>query len=298
MLWTLKGCITASTPWHAHGVFELILCLGGAGRLAIDGREIEFRPRRALVIAPDVRHRFRLRPGEAAELHVACLTSSDLEANLSPPTAAALSTLPAIGVAHADADAATTGVWETSALIPGLPGECDAAGLRMVWSAIGLLLTWLCSGVDGFSDPGNDLRRARFQPIRRWVDTHLDGDIRLDDLAARFGVSRSQITREFRRHTGFSVIEYCNIRRVENSAQRLADGDGSVAEVARASGFANLSHFHHQFKSIYGLTPAAFRRMAAGAGSGAGSAATALRPSTPPHPSNPVFSEAPLTKAD
>ena len=40
----------------------------------------------------------------------------------------------------------------------------------------------------------------------------------------------------------------------------------TVTRVALDSGFANLSHFHRQFKAIYGLTPAAFRRQIAGVG--------------------------------
>ena len=48
--------------------------------------------------------------------------------------------------------------------------------------------------------------------------------------------------------------------RLRRAAGLLASGDLSVAEAAFAAGFANLSHFHRQFKSAYGLTPAAFRR--------------------------------------
>ena len=83
-------------------------------------------------------------------------------------------------------------------------------------------------------------------------------------MGTQFGLSRSVLTREFRRHTGKSFIDYCNGRRIEKAAAILAAGKESVTQAALESGFANLSHFHRQIKAMYGLTPAAFRRQILG----------------------------------
>lgn len=260
MLWTLDTRIDAPGEWHTHAVFELVLCRADVGCLALDRDEIALRRGRAILLAPHVRHRYDVPAGKVAEVKVVCLTPADIAAFLSPATVAAIDAVRARGSVHADATGACTRVIDTAVLIePGL-GTLNGASLRLAWGAIGLLLAWLCEPLQGAAP--NHARDARFEPVREWIDAHLDDPVSLDALAARFGMSRSLLSRGFRGHTGQSVVEYATTRRLERSARRLAGSDHAVAEIARDSGFGNLSHFHRQFKAFYGLTPAAFRRLA------------------------------------
>lgn len=268
MLWAANATIDESTPWHTHGIFELILCRSSGGKLQLEDREIAFLGERTILITPNVRHCYVLRGGEATDLKVVCLTPPDMAVFLSPATIAGLRAAKTAGVTYLDASGASFSTLDISALIPDGYGLQSSGELRLAWSAIGLLLARICQSIDEPLDGTSQRRRARFQEVRAWIDSHLDSEIDLDTLASIFGVSRSLLSREFRRYSGQSVVEYFNFRRVERSAQRLADGLGTVAEIARASGFRNLSHFHHQFKAVYGLTPAAFRRIATSTESG------------------------------
>ncbi|MFT4174363.1 MAG: AraC family transcriptional regulator, partial [Rhodocyclaceae bacterium] len=99
--------------------------------------------------------------------------------------------------------------------------------------------------------------------LQAWLGARLTDAVSLDEAAAHVGLSRSLLTREFRRHTGHSIVAWCNLQRIERAATRLAASDEAITDVALACGFANLSHFHHLFKAHYGLAPAAFRRMVA-----------------------------------
>ena len=104
---------------------------------------------------------------------------------------------------------------------------------------------------------------SRVSPRRlcEWLLNHLPEEINLDDIASTFALSRSLLTRSFRRHTGTSIVEYLNTRRLERAAVLLTSAaDESIARAAMDCGFSNLSHFHRCFKSAYGLTPAEFRR--------------------------------------
>lgn len=261
MLWTLATRLLESSEWHTHAVFELVLCGSTAGAIELDEGEIALKNGRAILLAPGLRHRFRLAPGEHCDVKVVCLTAPDLTNFLSPSLCAALDAMRATGFVHADASGRATRVIDTAVLIePGI-GTQRGASLRLAWGAIGLLLAWLCQRERKPADGTDD----RFEQLRSWLDENLDGELHLDALAARFGMSRSLLSRGFRRHTGQSVVEYCNARRLERSARMLAASDDGVAQIARAAGYPNLSHFHRQFKAFYGLTPAAFRRLAGGA---------------------------------
>jgi AraC-like DNA-binding protein len=44
----------------------------------------------------------------------------------------------------------------------------------------------------------------------------------------------------------------------------LRESDRTIADIAFASGFNNLSNFNRQFRRTYGLPPTDYRRSAAG----------------------------------
>lgn len=261
MLWALSRNVTESDVWHTHEVFELILCRTDGGRLQLAHQEVPFVANRAILVAPGANHRYHLAANEIADLKLLCLTPSDTATFLSPAIGAALQSVKHSGSAYADLGAASLRLGDLEHLIPDSFGGLDPAMQRLAWGAIALLVAAVCSDSKQMAERGVHRNRRRFEQIRDWIDTHLDEDLGLDSLAARFGISRALLSREFRRHAGQSVVEYSNFRRVEQSAQRLAMGCCTVAEAARACGFPNLSHYHRQFKSFYGLTPAAFQRM-------------------------------------
>jgi len=78
--------------------------------------------------------------------------------------------------------------------------------------------------------------------------------------AARFvGLSRRQFTDLFRKVTGQSWGRYILTLRLRHAAGLLTETGRSVSVVAFESGFQDLSHFHHCFKSAYGCSPLMYR---------------------------------------
>ncbi|MBK1681263.1 AraC family transcriptional regulator [Rhodocyclus tenuis] len=270
MLWSLSASTNATNSLHAHDLFEFICCQGGSGTLHFAGQQIDFRRGRTILIAPGVAHHYAFEPGEEADLKLICMNGEDVATYLSPAHAAFLAGTSDAGVTFADhadhADPADDagGLQALLALIPDGFGLSDVRQLRVVWGAINLLLALHGKAHEIPADPALHRYRDRIDEVCRWLDAHLAEALKIDEVASRFGFSRSLLTREFRRHTGKSLVDYCNTRRVETAAIRLASSHDSITGVALASGFANLSHFHRQFKDNYGLTPAAFRRKISG----------------------------------
>ena len=95
--------------------------------------------------------------------------------------------------------------------------------------------------------------------IERYSD---DPDLGAAKLAARFHCSERYVHRLFAT-TGRSVGEHLNERRIAACARRLLDQNSShrtVAEIAFAAGFRDISHFNRLFKRCHGLAPREFRR--------------------------------------
>ncbi|HEY6965541.1 MAG TPA: AraC family transcriptional regulator, partial [Erythrobacter sp.] len=108
-------------------------------------------------------------------------------------------------------------------------------------------------------------RRAGLQPrhlaaIDHFIDSHIEGTLRIDDLAGLAGLSRFHFLRCFKRATGSSPLQSILARRVEHAASLLAAHEASIAEVAYAAGFSSQSHLNATFKRHVGMTPGAYRR--------------------------------------
>ncbi len=94
----------------------------------------------------------------------------------------------------------------------------------------------------------------------RYIRRHYSQPITLDDAAAAAGLSRYYFTREFRRVTGQSFVQYLNALRCEKAIPLLHSGH-SVTEVCYACGFRDLAYFSRTFSKITGQAPSSLRRM-------------------------------------
>lgn len=98
------------------------------------------------------------------------------------------------------------------------------------------------------------------------IDRHSDDpELGAATLAARFRCSERYVHRLFAT-TGRSVGEHVNARRIAACTRKLLDRNSthkSIAEIALAAGFRDISHFNHLFKRCNGLAPREFRRAAA-----------------------------------
>jgi AraC family transcriptional regulator, positive regulator of tynA and feaB len=96
-----------------------------------------------------------------------------------------------------------------------------------------------------------------------YVDRHSDNpDLGAATLAAKFNCSPRYVHRLFA-GTGRSVGEHINEKRILVCTRNLLDRTGrrrTIAEIAFAAGFGDISHFNRLFKRSNGATPREFRR--------------------------------------
>lgn len=110
------------------------------------------------------------------------------------------------------------------------------------------------------SDGASDLVEQVLQRI--YVRT--DAEVRLSDLAADVNMSASTLSRYFTRATGQTIRDTVRQLRLVRARQLLAGTDHSVAWIADASGYKNLSNFNRQFLRDIGMTPREYRRSIVG----------------------------------
>lgn len=81
----------------------------------------------------------------------------------------------------------------------------------------------------------------------------------IEELIQRFGVSRSQFFRLFRKQTGHSPYGYHLQLSIRRAQQLLRDSDLTVQQISAALGFRSPFHFSRLFKRKTGVAPREFR---------------------------------------
>lgn len=92
------------------------------------------------------------------------------------------------------------------------------------------------------------------------------GPVRLEQVAATVGASLAHLQRSFRAAYGVSMVAYVQGLRLRRAQAMLLEGDAPVEAVAAAVGIASASYFTRLFTRQIGVSPAAYRRHAAGSG--------------------------------
>lgn len=130
-----------------------------------------------------------------------------------------------------------------------------AAALRQSLSALATLVNAQLG-----SRSAADRVIASVETLRRgWHQSH-----RLEELATAAGVSVTHYSAIFRRHTGFSPIDFLIRQRVQHACRLLDTTELSIAEVAERSGYADPYYFTRCFRRVMGCAPRAYRKIPKG----------------------------------
>jgi len=104
------------------------------------------------------------------------------------------------------------------------------------------------------------LPAVRLKRVLAYIDTHLDENITLAELARNVNLSVYYFATLFRRSTGLSPHRYILHRRVIRARELLRNTNLSVLDVSLDLGFQHQNNFARAFRRVTGMTPTYFRR--------------------------------------
>ena len=79
-------------------------------------------------------------------------------------------------------------------------------------------------------------------------------------IYASYPLSQSTLITQFKRYTGYTIVQYRHIKRMEYAAHMLTVYKCSVTEVAAMIGISSLSYFSKKFKEHFGILPSEYYR--------------------------------------
>lgn len=97
--------------------------------------------------------------------------------------------------------------------------------------------------------------------IREFLDENLYTEHSIVDICNQFHITREKLQRGFRELVQSTFHAYIIHQRIEHAAVRLLESDDSIKAIALDSGYKKQRSFNKTFKSIYHLTPAAYRKL-------------------------------------
>jgi AraC family transcriptional regulator len=102
------------------------------------------------------------------------------------------------------------------------------------------------------------LTQQQWRQIANFMDTNLDQNLSLTELAAIVRLSPYHFAHLFKKTTNTSPHQYLVRCRIERAKQLMGMGNLSLATIAQAVGFASQGHFTYHFKRLVGVTPKVF----------------------------------------
>jgi AraC-like DNA-binding protein len=101
---------------------------------------------------------------------------------------------------------------------------------------------------------------ARVNKARLILDECFAEQIEMSALAATVALSEFHFYRTFKQAYGISPHQYQLRRRLEDSKNKLERGEGSVSDIALATGFADVQSFSKSFRKMFLVPPGNFKK--------------------------------------
>ena len=111
------------------------------------------------------------------------------------------------------------------------------------------------------ASPAGQVALPRFhaEEALRFVREHCTDELTLAGVASRYGMNPSYFSRMFHARTGISLVDCINSARLQKSCQLLKRSEASIADIALAVGYNNLSYFNRIFRRAMGMGPRQYR---------------------------------------
>lgn len=106
----------------------------------------------------------------------------------------------------------------------------------------------------------NKNEKTIIDTIKEFLNQNLHKRLTLNEIASEFNYSISHIHYKFRIKTGYAILDFFNLKKIQKACELLNYTDKSIKEISFAVGFENPFYFSRLFKKYMGKSPRNYRR--------------------------------------
>lgn len=254
-LFHLRGAMEESVDWHYHTFHKIIEFLGGESGYGVEGKQYLLQPGDLVLVPQGCIHRPEAEPNAPYERRILYLSPEFLRRAGGSCDLAACFDRAREEFRFVVHPADGTGGAQLAALEAAEREE--AFGRELL--AQSLLFQFLIGLNRAMA--GNTLQYAKpaaydrkIESILRYLSEHLTEPVSIDDLAARFFVSKYHMMRQFRAQTGYTIHGYLTGKRLMFARAMIAAGT-PVLQASEESGFGDYSAFLRAYRKQFGAAP-------------------------------------------
>lgn len=110
------------------------------------------------------------------------------------------------------------------------------------------------------ADNETEVYESKISEIIQYINNHYTENFTLYDLAKKYYIGYSHLSRQFKTITGTHFNNYVNILRIQKSSFLLVTTDYSIEKISSMLGYKKRSHFTKIFEQSQKISPSQFRK--------------------------------------
>lgn len=251
-------------PWHFHPEWELTTITRGRGMRYVGDSIERFDDGDLVLLGPNLPHYWWTDAGDRHGAHsVVIQFENDAPAGRLFELFQASEIQGLLALAGRGVKFSGAVVKRTSELLEKMGKLSEWRRLGLLIEVFGLLAEHLPQGralASASYAPVLDERDGRrLRAVCKYVNDSYAESIEQIRAAALAGLSPAAFSRYFHKRMGKTFEAYVIEIRIGHACRRMQDEDATIAEIAFATGFNNLSNFNRHFRALKGMTPRDFR---------------------------------------
>ena len=236
---------------HFHQSIELVFVKTGMLTVIVDGQKMNVCANRLLICSSYAVHTYvSEEPNETVVVIIPLSSVPSLQKQLQKKVFKKMVW-----------DLEEDGMHELLALLPRLPEHWQDYSPE-VRKGVSYMVLGLAVDRVGMEEPVESKRQGSMRDVLRDVLSYLQENyrqsLRLEEVARRFGYSKSRFSRLFHDYLGCSMNEYLMAQRCRHAAELLMDSEMTMLEIATDVGFECLRTFYRAFHTCYQCTPSQY----------------------------------------
>lgn len=244
--------------FHAHDFLELYLFLDGSVTYYIEDRVYELCPGDLLIIPPGKMHRPVIANERAAYERMVLWVNLDYLAQTDTESGMLQKALQKVGGnGYCVPLRGDTLVYASTLFSKIAALQEKGADETLTAGAIRLYL-WSVLEEYSLVESTQSGEPEVIPQVIRYITEHFSEAITLDDIAAKFFISKSYLSRHFKAYTNATVYAYVMALRITHARRMIREGVPAV-EAGRNCGFSDYSTFYKAFKAQTGMSPHQFK---------------------------------------